>query len=566
MNIAKLKKMARNISVLFVEDDEASRESVYKILLSIFPDVIAETDGARALKTYKKRARKNKFDLVITDLSLGDMDGIDVIREMKRIDPEQTVIVLSAHEQANIFLDAIDSGVDSYLLKPLDPSKFFETLRRSIKAIAAKKASKAYRLELELQLLQQSQLINNMLTLDEQTGLLSESSFFEYLKYNNGFFALALLKIDNLSNIKNFIGKEYSNFYIKEIAEKIAAELDGLEKRPNIYRIDFDELAIVLEYQISESKEIIGRLGELGKYFFCQKNGISLNSGFTIGLYYGCSDMYYNAKAVLNMAEEEAKGSFIALSEETATHENIHKNLYWLKKFSESIEHNMVVPYFQPIMDNSINKITKYECLARIVDNGAIVEPGKFINIASKIRQTPFLTKIIIQKAFEYFEDKNKDVEFSINLSLQDLQDDTVFEHIDICLQTYKIAPRRVVFEILETEDIYKQKTVKSKLKKLKDSGFKLAVDDFGTGYSNFIYLHEFAVDYIKIDGSFIKNIDKDDSLPGFVSYIDKLIKLSGAKSIAEFVANEKIKTIVNDIGIDFSQGYAIGKPQKEIQ
>lgn len=565
IDILKLKNLSENYNVLYVEDDEDSRKPVYKILNILFAEVEMAYNGLDALNIYKKNLNIKPFNIVITDLSLSELNGVSLIREIKKLNPEQAIIVISAHEQAEIFLDVIESGVDSYILKPLDSEKFFESIEKCIKNIENKKLSKAYKKTLEIQLEQQNKFIDNILNLDELTGLENENSFLSFINQREDFFTLSLVKIDNLADIKNLTGKEYCNFYLKELARLITDFFENSGKSVKIYRIDFDELAIILDETLDRAKKIAEELNALAKYFFCEKDGISLNSTFTIGLYYGNSDIYSKAKCVLSDAEQNAKGHCIASSATTLQNENVPKNIYWLKKFSESIENDMLIPYFQPIFDNRLNKITKYECLVRIEDQSGIIEPSRFLNLASKIRQTPFLTKIMIRKALEYFHTKPSDIEFSINLSMHDLQDDTLFRHIEYWIDKYPIETDRIIFEILENEDIYQNNNVKQTLKSLKKKGFKLAIDDFGTGYSNFIYLHEFSVDYIKIDGSFIRNLDCDKSLHDFVSYIDKLIKLSGAKSVAEFVANDNIQSIVKDIGIDFSQGYAIGKPQKEI-
>lgn len=557
--------MSKTASVLFVEDDEDSRRAIHKILNSLFMEVSVAFDGTEALNLYKSKFKTAPFDIVITDLSLGELNGVSLIKEIKKIHPEQAIIVISAHEQAEIFLDVIESGVDSYILKPIDSSRFFEAIWKCLKTTQTKKLSNVYKKNLEIQLERQNSFIENILTIDELTGFENEKSFLEFIQKQDNFFALMLVKIDNLINIKNLTGREYCNFYLKNTTQLISDFFENSSKTVKLYRVDFDELAIILEEPLERAKKIAEELNALARYFFCEKDGISLNSTFTIGIYYGRHNLYEQAKSILAYAEENSQGHYETSCEDIRPYENVLQNIYLLKKFSESIENNLLTPYFQPIFDNKLNKITKYECLARIEDQNKIIEPSTFIELASKIRQTPFLTKTIARKAIEYFHAKDTNIEFSINLSLHDLQDNTLLTNIEYWLDKYLMTPSRIVFEILETEDMYKNKNVKRMLKNIKSRGFKLAIDDFGTGYSNFIYLHEFAVDYIKIDGSFIRNLDNDESLYKFVSYIDKLIKLTEAKSIAEFVANDKIQAIVKKIGIDFSQGYAIGKPKKEI-
>jgi EAL domain-containing protein (putative c-di-GMP-specific phosphodiesterase class I) len=223
-----------------------------------------------------------------------------------------------------------------------------------------------------------------------------------------------------------------------------------------------------------------------------------------------------------------------------------------------------MVPFFQPIFNNETNKIEKYECLARIMDDSSVISPDKFIGLAMRAKQIPFLTKAIIRRAFEKFK-SYPEFEFSINLSAMDLQDDFLLRHAIYWQEKTQTDPSRVVFEILETEDIYRYGILKKSLENIKDVGFKIAIDDFGTGYSNFISLFQYKVDYIKIDGSIIERLENEPRFMEIVDNLNSLIHMCGAKSIAEFVSSEKIQETVKNLGVNFSQGFYIGEPTQEL-
>ena len=146
-----------------------------------------------------------------------------------------------------------------------------------------------------------------------------------------------------------------------------------------------------------------------------------------------------------------------------------------------------------------------------------------------------------------------------------DLQDDFLLRHAIYWQEKTQTDPSRVVFEILETEDIYRYGSLKKALKNIKDIGFKIAIDDFGTGYSNFISLFQYKVDYIKIDGSIIEKLGQEPRFMEVVDNLNGLIHMCGAKSIAEFVSSADIQETVKNIGIDYSQGFYIGEPLQDI-
>ncbi len=157
-----------------------------------------------------------------------------------------------------------------------------------------------------------------------------------------------------------------------------------------------------------------------------------------------------------------------------------------------------------------------------------------------------------------------KEFEFSVNLTIDDILNIEIQDYIFELLNKYGIG-ERVVFEIVESESIENFNQVVSFIRNVKEFGCKIAIDDFGTGYSNFEYLMKLEADYIKIDGSMIKNIDTDNNAKMVVETIVNFAKKMNMKTIAEFVENEEILKIVNELGIDYSQGYYFSAPKPEL-
>ncbi|WP_323592177.1 bifunctional diguanylate cyclase/phosphodiesterase [Aliarcobacter butzleri] len=204
------------------------------------------------------------------------------------------------------------------------------------------------------------------------------------------------------------------------------------------------------------------------------------------------------------------------------------------------------------------NKIEKYEALVRLIDGNNVISPYYFLDISKKSKQYLQLTKTMIQKTFDYFKDK--DFEFSINLTFEDIKSEYISSFIIELLKEYKIG-HRVVFEIVESEEIDNFRKINEFFVTIREYGCKIAIDDFGSGYSNFEYLAKLNVDYIKIDGSLIKDILINKSSQNIVSMLVNFAKGQKVKTIAEFVSNKDILNKVRELGIDYVQGYYIKEP-----
>ena len=197
-----------------------------------------------------------------------------------------------------------------------------------------------------------------------------------------------------------------------------------------------------------------------------------------------------------------------------------------------------------------------------IDEDGATIAPFYFLDISKKTKKYFDITKLVIAQSFEMF--KTNEIEFSINLSVMDIAEPQILDYIVMMLQRYSIGSR-VVFEIVESEYIENFNIVTSFIDEVKKYGCKIAIDDFGTGYSNFEYLIKLKADYLKIDGSLIKNINTDYNAFLVVSTIVEFSKKLNMQTIAEFVENEEVFKIVQQLGIDYSQGYYFSTPKDKL-
>jgi EAL domain-containing protein (putative c-di-GMP-specific phosphodiesterase class I) len=239
-------------------------------------------------------------------------------------------------------------------------------------------------------------------------------------------------------------------------------------------------------------------------------------------------------------------------------------NMEWIKRIKEAIEEDRIVCYYQPIFNNATQQINKYESLVRIIDrDGQPISPFFFLEIAKKAKLYEQISKIIIDKTLETFK-KVPDMEFSLNLTVDDILSEKITNYIYQRLESYP-NPSRVVFEITESQEVSDYKIINKFIKYVKQYNVKIAIDDFGSGYANFEHILNIDADYIKIDGSLIKNIDTDKNAYIITEAIINFSKKLGRKTIAEFIHNKAIFNIVKELGADYSQGFYLGVPAKYI-
>jgi len=373
-----------------------------------------------------------------------------------------------------------------------------------------------------------------------------------------------LLNIDNFSNINNAYGYNIGD----DILNQVAKNLNRLKQKSSIiYRFCSDRFVLLDESRLSEDE--IATICELILSFFNQTeiivdDDISLKISFTIGV--------SQAVGLINITQAEW-----AMKESRISQRNnytifnpsslyVHKqqqNLIWMQKIQEAILEETIVAFYQPIINNSTGKVEKYECLARIEDDDEIISPFHFLEAAKLTGNTSYITKAIIVQSFKKFA--NTSYEFSINITSEDLGLHYLETYLLKQVSKYNIDPSRVVLEILEEISSIGDDNILDQLNSLRMNGFQIAIDDFGAENSNFSRLLEIDPEYIKIDGSFIKNILTDEKSQIIVDAIIMVCKKRDIKIIAEYIHSEEVQKKVKELGINYSQGFYFGAPSQEL-
>ncbi len=414
------------------------------------------------------------------------------------------------------------------------------------------------------QLIKQKQKIREQTT-DFLTKRPNRVRLLEDLKLIKGELSLAILNIDRFKEINDFYGYSIGDRLLLELSEKIKTIVS--KKNLKIYRIGADEFVFLSNSIKGENfiKLIISiRQHIISEAFICEAQNVYIN--VTLGVAFGKKEqLLINANIAFQRAKNLRK-DFEIFDDALEISKQYKENIKWIEKIKKAIAEDKIVPFFQPIVNNENGKIEKYESLVRLIDsddNDKIISPFFFLDISKKARLYSQITRIMIEKSIKIFKDSY--YEFSINLSIEDILDESIVNFLKEKLEDTKLA-KRVVFEIVESEEIENFEAIKKFIDYVKNLGCKIAIDDFGTGYSNFNYIIELNPDYLKIDGSLIKTIDKNENLEKVVDTINRFAKYQNIKTIAEFIHSKEVYEKVKNLNITYSQGYHLGEPNNKLK
>ena len=375
------------------------------------------------------------------------------------------------------------------------------------------------------------------------------------------FLYMAILDIDKFQQFNDIYGEELGNTAIRMSADFISRSVPA--ENNMLYHITGDEFVIATQNKKLSKTDFITKIEELleeYKHNEFRYEDKTFNLIMSAGLSFsGASKMLAYADMALKNAKK--KNISLGIFEDDKKIEEEHiKIIECYNTLLRSFENNTIVSYFQPILPLSDkSKPRKYESLVRIIDDGKVIPPITFIDVAKKHRLYQKLTQVVIENTLSVIE--RYKVPCSINISVDDIISKSTLEFLYKKLDSFEYS-NLITIELLETEDFQDYEDVLEFCKNIRSYGAKIALDDFGSGYSNFSHALNLPIDYIKIDASIISNIDRDKNSQVMVETIVDLARKMNVETIAEFVSSVEILETVTSLGVDYAQGFYIGKPE----
>jgi diguanylate cyclase (GGDEF)-like protein len=533
------KKQLENITLLYCEDEEDIRELTYDILSQFTKKVFVAKDGQEGLEIFKEH--ENEIDLIITDVNMPNLSGLEMAKLIKEINVNIPIIVATAFSNSSYLLESIELGIDKYILKPIDIRKLLEVLGKSLIYSELKDLYK-----------------------DTLTHIPNRNALLRDLNKTNedSTNTIAILDIDQFSTINELYGDKIGDDILVNFLKSVDKAYSAINCI--IYRVGDDKFAV-----LSKDKNVTqSTLDTISQSFIAHLNleGLKVENetvyfGVTVGI---ASSQYSNTYQIALRVLRSAKNG---ASQVVQYDKNIHdnntnylENQKWIQRFKYSLCDGEFQAYYQAIVDIKTNEIYKYEALIRyITERGEEISPAIFLPIAKKAKLFSVIIKLMIDECIKFIKEKKKTV--SVNISFEDIKNINTYNHIMNKLKENIDIAHLLSFELLETEEIKDFNLTKKFINDVKNFGCQIGIDDFGAGYSNFNMLCELNVDFIKLDGSLISQIDTSIDQEIIVDTISAYAKRTNVKTIAEFVSDKSILNKIKQLDINYAQGYYYSKP-----
>ena len=388
--------------------------------------------------------------------------------------------------------------------------------------------------------------------------------------------AIIFLDIDQFKTVNDTSGHPAGDWLLCDIAQQLKEAIRDVD---TLARIGGDEFAIIIEdagekEAIAVAEKLCSLIGGAEVvlnnriYRITISIGIALfpNHGTTVDELMANVDLaMYKAKSAFN-----ARSNWYIYSTDAPDRKELHERVDWKARIQKALDEKRYVLYYQPIIDLSNYGISHYEALVRMLDEeGKIVPPGMFIPVAEKTGLIYEIDQLVLNQAIselKTFHERGEKIKIAVNLSATAISKMDFIDNLEQLVSEHNVDRSCLIFELTETsavEDIVTTANVIGACRKL---GFKFALDDFGAGFASWFYLRQLPVDFVKIDGSFVRNLAHSEEDRLFVKAINEVAKGLGKETIAEFVENAESLELLKQMGVDYAQGYFVGKPAPGIQ
>ena len=417
---------------------------------------------------------------------------------------------------------------------------------------------------------------------DELTGLSNRSGLekalnFALLRCKNFKQEGALLDVDldQFKIINDIEGHEVGDRLLIEMSTLIRSELDT---GAFIARVGSNSYQVLLS-KVSK-KEVIDIADRLrlivdGFEFAAGSNVYNISASIGIAILEPskkvsrASELMSRAHHACCNAKKLGRNKVYVYEDNDAQLSTLRKDARWVPKIKEALRKDQFKLVFQPVVKVSNGNVSHYETLLRLEnDQGELLTPEDFIPVAERmglIQQIDLWVVTTIIDFIAALPEKDKDVSFTVNLSSHALQCDYILPVLKQKLESTWVPPSRLTFEITETAAVTNFEKTRQMVSKIRALGCRFALDDFGAGFSSFNYIKNFPVDYLKIDGQFINNLACDAADQVLVKSMIDVAHSLGKEAIAEYVSNAEILRLLKEFGVDYVQGYLLGKPEIEL-
>jgi len=381
--------------------------------------------------------------------------------------------------------------------------------------------------------------------------------------------SLCYLDLDQFKLVNDTCGHMAGDELLKQITIMLQ---ERVRHRDSFARLGGDEFGLLLENcDVEQAHSVAEDMIETVKQFNFAWDDYNFTVSASIGIVDITADIHTSAELLSRadsacyMAKESGKNRIQIYTTENDKIISQQRERHWVSKINHALEENRFQLYFQkiePLGDHEGKFMDHGEILLRMLDKeGDIISPNMFLSAAERYNMIGLIDEWVVENTIRWLSTRKQKMLVSVNLSGKSISDRSFLNLVVTKLKQYKINPELLCFEITETAAISQLTTAIHFMTVLKKLGCTFALDDFGSGLSSFSYLTSMPVDYLKIDGSFVVDIDKDPMHYAMVKSINEVGQVMGIKTIAEYAASDDIINCLKEIGVDHAQGYAVSMP-----
>jgi diguanylate cyclase (GGDEF)-like protein len=579
----------RDMRILIVDDMPTNIILIRAILEhGGFNNILTADDGSKALAHLERHTHDGHcdIDLLLLDIIMPSTDGFSVCRAMQSNSLWQlvpTIMITSESKWRDEAARAsFENGATDIMFKPV---RNIELLPRVISALTQKR-ERDVRLQHEQALRQQLEeyriaeaRLNYLVNHDDLTGLYNRRRLEQVLdlavmnaRYHGRESALLYIDIDHFKIINDSEGHGVGDQLLFEFSSLLR---EHFGKQALIARIGADSFAALLEntsieQSINHAEQLLTACSQ-NEFIYNSKNfPITVSIGLAAikhGSLSGASNVLAQADQACYIAKLHGRNTLHVFNPSDQEVLNLKQDEPWLKRLRLALTGDGFVMFYQPIFNLHSQRIEHHEALIRLRDGETIIEPSSFIAVAERrglIHDIDrWVVRHIIEQLAEYPAPEQPCI--SINLSAHAFHDHSLVSLIEELLARTGVKGEKLIFEITETAAIEEYEQSRSIVLRLREAGCRFAIDDFGTGFSSYHYLKHFPVDFLKIDGMFINNLEHDTTNQALVKSIIEIGHTLNMQVVAEYVESQVLADLLRDFGVDYLQGNHTGPASSKL-
>lgn len=565
----------KRAKILIVDDEQLVRDVLCEIFISDY-DCFTANSGEDALALLENE----KFNLVISDIDLGKMNGIQIIPHIHNLSPDTVVVMISGKQTIESAIEAMRVGAFDYIKKPFDIEHVEMSVRRAVDHHHLLAAKRLYENHLEEEIRRRTAELNYLSYHDALTDLpnriLFEDRLFQAFvnaQHHRKNLAVLFLSLDRFKNIHDTFGHTHGFRVLQEVAERLKKAVGEGE---TVARFEGDEFALLLTQigAMTDVIEIVQKVNyELNKPFIIDNREIFITASIGISLYpedgKETQTLLRNAGSALSRAKEQGGSNYQFYISDM--NQSALKRLELESNLRRALERNEFEVYYQPKVNINTRKIVGLEALIRWRHPElGLISPMEFIPSAEETGLILPIGEWILSTACRQLKAWQMEglpsINLSVNISPVQFQLANLSETVINIVHEAGLNPKFLDLEVTESSVMRNPESAIESLKKLKEAGIKISIDDFGTGYSSLVYLKKLPIDVLKIDKSFVQDLATNPDDAALVMTIITLAHNLRLTVVAEGVETEEQLNLLHLLRCDEWQGYLFSKPLPSVE